>query len=435
MRKYLLSLAIAVVGLGGLVVQPASALDFKCPEDKAWAECVARVNNSDDEETLDSSAIDPTFVVDVDSNDSFGLTFGNNKLSAGNNFIDNTKSKGLLFSFGNNLNQKSESEYLFTAGNNVTFAGKTTKDLFAAGNNIQIKSNARIGGYVYATGNTILLETDLSGDFSAAAGKVIIGNVTIGGNVNLTADNIIFQEGAKINGTLVYNDTANVTGLDQIKVTNTQTYTPESKENQALVFWIGQALSACSIFVALLLIVLVFSRTKERIITATEPAHLGRIILSGIAVSVLVPMLAIFLIMSYVASITGVILIVIYIILIYLAKAFAGAYFGHLIISKLFRSKNCPFLLEAAAGIVLIILLGMVPYVSILVGLVTTIIGLGVMATIIRHRQSLDSANAQPKKAPQVIAAKNKTVENPFRNAKTTTSSKPKSKKTSANKK
>lgn len=443
MKKLILGLAL-ILGACGLATQPAAALDFLCPEGMSWAECVSRypsdcydIDCIKEAEIIQSSAIDPTFVVETDSDGFANLKFGNNLLLAGNNFTNSAKTSGLLFSFGNNLNQKSDSEYLFAAGNNITFTGKVSKDLFIAGNNVQFKSVAKIGGDIYAAGNTILLEVDLSGDFSATAAKVIINGVAIHGNVNLTADTIIFEEGTSIDGTLVYNDDANISGLDKIKVGNIQTYTPETHNIGPAVFWIGRLLSACGLFVTLLLLVLAFPRTKERIITATSSAHLGNIIISGLGVMILLPIVAVLLMMTYVATVTGIILLVVYIVLLYVAQAFAGAYFGHIIISKLFRNGKCPLLLEALVGIVLIVGLEAIPMIAGLVGLIATVVGLGTMVTIIRPRKTVEAYTGNAKSAPQVIAPK--AVDNSEKpaNSKTTKAAKstPKSKKSTTKKK
>lgn len=375
------------------------------------------------------ATVEPTFIAESnESQNQFQLQFGKNFLLAGNDTIDQTTTDGLLFSFGNTMEEKSKSEYLFVAGNIVNIASEAHKDAFIAGNVISIEKEAKIHGDIFATGNSFKILADLEGDVSIAANQVTFRGTHIAGNVNLTAVTIIFENEITIDGTLVYNDDAEVSGLSKVHATRIETFTPQTYTIDPGVIWLGKLVSICSLIIVMILVLLVFPKSKTCIEAECHPTHAGKNLLVGLGALILIPIVAVLLLMTYVGAIAGLVVLAVYIIMIYLAQAFAGTYFGHLLMSKLFH-LNAPLALEAIVGIVMIALLEMVPAFGTFVSVVATVVGFGVLVAVIR-----------PGKKAQVgvleIEETSTTLENPFRTTgKSATNKKATSKKTSAGQK
>lgn len=415
MKRFIFGLALAL-GIIGILAGSVHALDTAPEENCKEGEMLNCARIAEPTETTAVKEPIPTFVVDNGGSNLFNLKIGKNQLIAGNNFTSSAENNGLIFAFGNNVSGRSKSEYLFTAGNNVTFTGEVKKDLFVAGNNVQIKPVAKIGGDIYAAGNVIIMEGELAGDFSATAKEVIFKDVKISGNVNLSVEEIVFEGKVTVDGVFTYNSNAIIDTYNKndVQVYDWSYYILESKEVSPAVIWLGRLLSATGLFATLLLLVLAFPRSKERIVSATMSSNLGSIIISGLGSLILVPIIAILLLMTYVATTTGLVLLVVFLVLLYVAQAFAGAYFGHLIFTGIFRTHKAPLLAEAALGIALIICLEAIPALNFLIGFVATVFGLGTIVAIIRPSK-INHHKIEAKSSPKVIPPKSADDKNPFR--------------------
>lgn len=390
---------IAVSMLGA----SASAISLApCPDDSNKAECerqqaeILRRQEAGEPTTKSvdqtSSEVAPTFVTELDdAEQSVGLWAGKSLLLAGNNLTTTTDVKnGLLFVAGNNLRLDGISEYGFVFGNIVKFTGQTERDLYLAGNVITLAHDAKIGRDVFAASGELRVETDLAGDLSVTADRVIINSdVTISGNVNIIADIIEFGNGVNIGGKLVYNDNARVSGADSVVYKEIEVYHVQevSAEARLVAAFYAKFLSIAGLFLIMALILALYSGLHDKIETEANAARLGVNLALGLGTLVVVPVVAIFAFLTMVAAPLGIIALLIYLICLYLAQGFTGLWLGHLVVEKLFKLKGNAFV-EALIGIVILGLLALVPFVGIVTGFVSMIIGLGLIVNCIKPRKS-----------------------------------------------
>lgn len=358
----------------------------------------------------------PFLNLSEDDDDAASIKFGQNLLYAGNNVVNSALTDGLLFSFGNRMEMRGTGEYSIAAANILEIGGVTKKDLFAAGNLVHLTKDAEVGRDVYLAGNDIKIENDLSGNVAITANKVTFSDTTIGGDVNLSASQIIFGQNVSIHGTLVYNENAQVSGLDSASVAHVQTYVDKNAELSAGEIWTSWVIEVVGTFVAALVIVVVFPRLKDRIAAESNVQRFGTDFLNGLGFLVLVPILSILLMVSIFGMKAGLLLLMTWFLIVCLTGVFTGMWIGHLLIEKLFRSNNAPLVMESAIGIMIMGCIALVPGLNTLASFFSVIFGTGLMISCVRPSKT---------KGTKSVDESNNSLENPFRDQSKKTTVKP----------
>lgn len=408
LRNFILAITAAFAVAGSLVVS-AWATDVKQPE--------PRTTQSDADSDKPAQLPAPTFSFETTPDSPSLLWFGKNVIYAGNNVTASGISRGLMLAAGNNLQLKSQSEYAFVAGNTITFSAATEKDLFLAGNTITIAKDAQVGRDIFAAGSNFTLEANIPGDVSVAAGSIVLKDVVIKGNANFDAGVITFQGQVQIDGTLSYNDNAEISGLANVKYGKLETHTPASRTTTASELWLTKMMSVAGLFFTIAIIFLVFPGAKQGIAREANTQRFGIDLMRGLAFVIIVPLLTLIFLLSFFAASTSIFLIVVYCLVFYLATAFTGAWLGHVLVEKLCHC-TLPMLVEALIGILLITCAGMIPGFSFLVSTFTLVLGAGIIISCLRadsdKKQSSDdkhvyyAAETPPKSSkPSRSAQKN----------------------------
>ena len=434
MKKLIPGIVCGIVAVSSLLCTPASALSLApCPDDENKAECEARQEQlvkcwdkthdldtcseewqKQQEEKARKEADHATFVAELDdSEQSIGFWAGKSFLLAGNNLKSNTDVRnGLLLAAGNNLQLSGQSEYGFLFGNIIKFSGSTQRDLYIAGNGVTLASDAKIGRDVFVASGELRIETDLPGDLSVTADRLVINEgITINGNVNIDADTIVFGEDVTIGGKLVYNDSANVSGADQVAYGDIEIYHLQevSAEAKLAAAFYSKFLSIAGLFLAMALILAVYSKLHAKIETEATPGRFGTNLAVGLGALIIVPVVAIFAMLTVVAAPLSIVALLVYGICVYLAQGFTGLWLGHIILEKLFKAKGNAFV-EALLGIIILGLLALVPVVGVITGFVSLALGLGLIVNRVRPRKDDDRAAQKATKAKNSKAKTGKVV-------------------------
>lgn len=394
----------ACLGVGYGLSLSAMATDI---DPSAWR--AAPAAEEETEETSDTG-IAPTFASEVDEDDGWvRLRMGSNLLLAGNQLSGKLNTNGLLFVAGNSLNLTTQAEYGFLAGNLVQVTGTTRKDLFVAGNLVQITKDARIGRDVYVAASEVVVEADLYGDLSITAGKVTLKDVQILGNVNLAVEQLAIEGSVEIAGSLSYADDTTVSGLEHAIYDKLDVYAVQHVDESAVLMatWYAKIMSIAGLFVVMVVVIALCPKFHQRIEEHANTNQIGINLAVGLGVLLLMPLVALVALMTVVAAPLAVIVLVVWLIMIYLAQGVAGAWVGHLIIEKLFKSKANVFI-EALLGIVVLGLLSMVPMLGVLTGLLGLLFGLGWMTLNILPKKQPKETPTYFKAEARIIAEQNK---------------------------
>ncbi len=325
------------------------------------------------------------------------LFLGHNLFLAGNNINGRGLVNGLLFSAGNQLDLEHDSEYAFLAGNNIIFEGATQKDLFAAGNNINIVG--QVGRDAFIAGNTISVLKDLPGDLYVTGSRLVLKDIEIAGNANLSVEQLIIEGNVEVTGKLSLNEDAGVTGMSSLKYGELERYEVVDYEYSTADYWLGRLISITGLFIAFAIILAMFPRINQKITKELNVSQFGKDLLIGMCTLLFTPFIVVFLLMSLVGAPAGIVLLGIYVITIYLAQGFSGLYLGKFIIEKLLKVKLNGFA-EALLGIVLLGLLAMIPGIGWVIGLISLLLGLGLFMQCIKPKRDKKTPHAPVVFAP-----------------------------------
>ena len=279
-------------------------------------------------------------------------------------------SNGVVFS--------GSSEYAALAGNSILVKGDIENDLFVAGNAVELTEDAYIGRDVFGFGNTFLIKTNLNGNVFVSGNRLVLENVTIAGDLKVGFDEIVIKGKSAISGTFEYNDTAIVTGLDNLSADEITTYAG-SKNNTVtfavsltdkIIFLLGRLLVTI-IFVA------IAKKLSKRIIDEFELKSAWKNLALGLGLLIVIPLASIFVMITFIGLPLGLIGFAFYVLFAYLANSVTGGVIGHLLAEKAFKQPKMHIFLQYTIGIVLVELLTLIPYVGSLIGGISVCFGFG----------------------------------------------------------
>jgi len=278
---------------------------------------------------------------------------------------------------------------LRAGGNNISLIGARIGDsVSVGGNELSIDSDTRIGGGLLFGGRSLSLDGSIgrgimSGDQSARI------NGPVAGTVRIAVDNLTIGEDAVIRGDLEYrsDNDAVINGKILGEVTKNEGLNLSTEgvlRGFVVAFNIWAFLAALVIGgVLMLLFPSMFRRAHERFTKKPWPAiGWGTLFLLATLPAVIILMI----------TVIGIPLALILALLWVLAMLFAKFFVGYTVgfsLLKYFKKTDAKFVPKAywalALGLTLYYLLRLLPYVGILVRLVTTIIGIALMLTLYKR--------------------------------------------------
>ena len=333
-------------------------------------------------ENLDSELIaekeekvDNGFIADEDV--TLTNPFNTTTFVAGNNVEMNSEVDGANFVAGNNVKVSSVQDYLFTAGNNVVVDGVSSKDAFIVGNKVEIKSSMTRD--LYVAGTDIVINSTMTRNIYAGGDRIVI-NAYIDGDLKVASENITVGEETVITGKLLYPKTAKITIDKAAQVNMTETYEGDYEEVEVTPTDIVSGFIIS--YVGLLIVAFILLAINKKFFKAIEKternaASVVKTMAIGFGTLILVPIAAIFALVTVVGIPLTIIALLLYGICIYLS-AIPTAYFVGGWIMK--DNKPNEYLLLALSLLALSIL-KVIPGIGGLIGFASLIFGLGFFAT------------------------------------------------------
>jgi len=305
---------------------------------------------------------------------------------AGNSVYDSTNVDGISFIAGNNVNINGNYEYGMILGNVATLSGVYEKDFFMIGNMITTTTDFNVKKDVYMFSTMLNLSGNIGRNMFVAGESITLDDVTINGNLNLYALDIIIGDNVNITGTLKYNEDAKISGLETAKIGTTLTYEAvETSDINNTMFLVQDFLTS---FVSLSLIGILiyilcpklFSKLKNKtknynFIIGLKDSSFGFLTLIGFPIFMFMLLLSIFFIPI---SIIGLLL---YGIAIYLTILVVGYLIGDIIVNKLIKKDNT--YISIIVGVLVIKLLKIIPFIGGFISFVVLCLGLGLIVKLI----------------------------------------------------
>ncbi len=268
------------------------------------------------------------------------------------------------------------------AGNSVLIKGTVGKNVVAFGNNVTLGSEGKVGGSFLAGANSLDLSGPVAKDVTAYANQVTLTS-RVGRNFQGAMQNLVLGGNGKIAGNLTYQSSRQA-NIPQGAVSGKISYKPVERQQtknispdvtglKPIFFGFKFFFSVTGLLISLavgLIYLALFPRRAEGLVNTigTRPwASLG----IGFLAFFIFPVLVILLAISLIGIPLLFLVIPLFLFFLYLAKIFTAFYLGRRILSR-----NDLFL-PLLAGLVIYYVLGLVPVVGSLIGIIFVTIGLG----------------------------------------------------------
>lgn len=301
------------------------------------------------------------------------------------NYVENTnKVSGLDMTLGNTIKYEGESEYLLSVGNNIEINGIVKNDGFVFGNVVNFNENSIIERDLLVLASNVTISGTIKKDVTIYASTVTInGNIE---NVNIKANEIII-ENANINN-LSYNEDAVIEVKDsQVNTTNlTEKLQSEVTIQDQIMNFIYNLGGILVIFLALYLLAPKLFKKIESNNANITVLNVFSMFGFGTLSLILIPVIFILLLTITFCIPLAILLLILYVLAIWLSSIFTGYLLGYVIWTKLMKKENNP-LLTGLIGIVVLNLLGIIPYIGILITVISVMIGIGVILQQIKRNE------------------------------------------------
>jgi hypothetical protein len=318
--------------------------------------------------------------------------------AAGNDLKFDTVSAKLIIAAGASLWFRDvTADDLILAGGQMDLSGEVRDDIVAAvcpvcpvGGRLHLTNNMQIGDDARLVGREIVIDGRIGGDlFAAAQHFVLSGNVA--GDARIEAENIVLESDARIDGDLRYagpaepemRDGAIVAG-QIIRVESTIPFDQEVPEHPA---WYG-VFGVLGVLLALVLLGVALQLAMPGLLSSAAAtvgtglwASLGR----GLVLALLGPA-AIFLLMVTVVGAPIGLVGMSALFLLYALAFVTITYSVGLYVRRLFGKTDLAAaagsrILWTAVGIVVLIIIGIVPFIGWAIGILAIICGLGAVVS------------------------------------------------------
>ncbi len=284
------------------------------------------------------------------------------------------------------------------AGRLITISAEIGDHLVAAGESITINSKASIQGWARLAGRQLIVLGDINKDLTAAGQHVTIAG-HINGDASITADNIVIQSSARINGKLRYRSPNEpdiqsgaeiLGGLEQIPMPDTEAVSTAAVQAiLGLLLVFGLALIIVGI--AYILIFPHFSLASARTISEQTLQSIGL----GAAVLITTPFIILLLMMTVVGYLLALCLLAVYLLVILFGLLTGMLYFSDLALRRIFKqaqSSKAKRIVTFIVTTIIIYFLILIPILGALLLLFMLVAGIGAIQLQLWQKYSTSAA-------------------------------------------
>ncbi|MEJ2187169.1 MAG: polymer-forming cytoskeletal protein [Gemmatimonadota bacterium] len=277
---------------------------------------------------------------------------------------------------------------LRVAGGNVRVATDVGRNVTAAGGQVILEPAGHVRGNGYLTGGTIQLDGTVD-HLVRAAGRDVVLNGLVGGDVHVESEHLRVGPDAVINGDLRY----------RLARGGTADIDPGSRVTGRIIAlppetggWAGgvvRFLLMLGFLVAGLATVVVLpgaAATAEVRLRTRPGAAFGL----GLAWLVLVPIAIVMVCITVIGVPLGLVAAALYLISVYLARAVVAVWIGRLILRRGSEHDRTGLALAFLTGGIVLLVLGLIPWVGKIITILTCIFGLGAMALTMARGSASD---------------------------------------------
>lgn len=284
---------------------------------------------------------------------------------------------GMIFAAGMKVRATGKQQSIAAAGETVVLDSVTHQEAYLAGRNVELTNSASVRD-LFVAGEAVTIRGVVRGDIYAGAGKVIVENATILGDANFSASEVEFKGENMVHGTLRYDSTTKLIGLDEKKVGGIATRTTPNYNTDALFLIFSYAAKVCSMIACIAFFVVFLARISETQLkrfmdnkSAVKDTGIGLVAL------IVVPSLILLLMSFDFLALINVVLVLTFIIACIASIGVASARLGKFVDKKILKAKDSSIYQIAMLGAVTFSLVWIVPIIGSTIGLILLISGFG----------------------------------------------------------
>jgi len=274
-----------------------------------------------------------------------------------------------------------------SAGGEIHVMGTVDRNATVAGGNVNLDSAGVIGGNAYMTGGNVTVVGSVHGSLLASGGNVTI-NGPVGRDVEVAAGGLTLGPRAQISGNLRYKVARDKVKIDKAAhVAGTITaLPPKGRDATRGLLWL------LGFVIAGIVVVALFPRL------AMESAEMlyqrpVRSALIGLGWACLIPPLAIIAAVTFIGIPLAVIAMAAWFAIVFLGDLPVALWLGKKILGRRAKPGRGGEIFSALVGGIIIALIGLIPVLGPIVGIVVAIVGAG--AIVLRFKSTPPPAAAE----------------------------------------
>ncbi|MFH1381384.1 MAG: hypothetical protein ABIH70_00630 [Chloroflexota bacterium] len=280
------------------------------------------------------------------------------------------------------------------AGTSITLNGNVGRDLLVAGSEVTTNSQSTIVGDLILATNMAFIRGRVNGNIKGGAGSVILAD-GVGGNIQLAVDRLTVTSTASIQGNLIYTSENEASIQSGASIFGTTTHKLPEARKSAKAFYpvlagiavVWQILGFLMILVVGIVIILIASR-RVTLMADSIQAKPWQSLGWGTVILIVTPIAAVIVMITVIGLPVGLISLALYGIALSLSQVPVASLIGRLIIKQNRKIESKALMIGALAlGLLILFLLGLIPYIGWIVGLLTIVFGLGSLVTAMRRTE------------------------------------------------
>jgi cytoskeletal protein CcmA (bactofilin family) len=259
--------------------------------------------------------------------------------------------------------------------NTVSFHGSTGRDLMIMANTIDVAGP--VGQDLFAAANTVNITGSIGRDIKSSINRLVVDG-PVGGNINAAVSELVIGPHALIEGKITYTSEQEASVDSQAVVSGSITrLDPPTAEvtsvsaGRSVWSFIRPVLSLLAVALIMSLFFPVATKGAASMIREKTTSSLG----AGALIVFVTPIAALIVLATVVGIPISFLSMLLYIVLLYLSRIFAGYFLASLALEKL--GKELHPVLTALIGVFVLALLFKIPYVGWLVHLAAVLFGSG----------------------------------------------------------
>ena len=267
------------------------------------------------------------------------------------------------------------------ASSRTELTGEIGKNITALTETLLLEEGAAVDGNINAFASTVILNGIVGGDVKTASRRLEI-NGEVKGDVAASVEELNFGPNGRIQGELTYTSQEEISIPEGMVVGRVEHRLPEPRRGRSqsmenlqkgwkYLYLIRRGVGMLAYLLIGFLSLLLFDKfMKKSAITLEEkPWHSVGI---GLVALIVIPIASILILFTVIGIPLGIISLILYGILLYLAKLPVGLWIG----SKILKNEEKP-LLPMLLGLVILLLISYIPYIGAFVSFVVLLFGIG----------------------------------------------------------